>query len=266
LLSGRGFTEQDNNSAPGVAIVSQAVAHSIWPGEDPIGKRITLEDHPKPTEWLTIVGVVDDVKQQGLTKKPDPAIYQPYNQVLRPFFVSHMSFVVRTAANPLSVAAAMRGVLQEVDKDQPVQSIASMADVLATTTAEPWFQARLISVFSLLALLLSGVGIYGVLAYSVTERTHEIGIRMALGAARSDVLRMVVREGMMLGLAGVAIGVAAALATTRVLTSFLFGIQPADPVTLAAVSLLTILVAATASYVPARRATRVDPLVVLRWE
>jgi putative ABC transport system permease protein len=264
LLSGRGFTEHDTNSAPGVAIVSQAVARSIWPGEDPIGKRITLEDHPKPGDWLTIVGVVDDVKQQGLTKKPDPAIYQPYQQALRPFFVSHMTFVVRTAANPLSVAAAMRGVLQEVDMDQPVQSIATMADVLAATTAEPWFQARLISVFSILALLLSGVGIYGVLAYSVTERTHEIGIRMALGAGSADVARMVLRRCLTLATLGVALGMAGAAAVTRVLGAFLFDVKPTDPATFVAVATLLMAVALLAGLLPARRASRVDPLVALR--
>jgi predicted permease len=264
LLSGRGFTELDNNSAPGVAVVSQAVARAIWPGEYPIGKRITMEDHPKPRDWLTIVGVVGDVKQQGLTKKPDPAIYQSYNQAVRPFFVSHMTFVVRTAANPSSVAAAMRGALQEVDKDQPVQSIATMSDVISTTTAEPLFQARLIAVFSILALLLSGVGIYGVLAYSVTERTREIGIRMALGAAKADIARMVFHRSLTLVTAGVALGLAGAVAVTRVLGAFLFDVKPTDPATFVMVATLLAVVALLAGLLPARRAARVDPLVALR--
>jgi predicted permease len=264
LLTGRGFTERDISIAPGVAVVSQAVARSIWPGEDPIGKRITMEDHPKPGDWLTIVGVVDDVKQQGLTKKADPAIYQPYSQVLRPFFLSHMSFVVRTAANPTTVAAAMRGVLQEVDKDQPVQSIAAMADVISTTTAEPRFQARLITVFSMLALLLSAIGIYGVLAYSVTERTHEIGIRMALGAGKADIVRMVIRRSLGLVTAGVAVGMAGAVAVTRVLGNLLFNVKPTDPATFVMVAALLAAVALLAGLLPARRAARVDPLVSLR--
>jgi predicted permease len=264
LLAGRGFTDRDNNSAPGVAIVSQVVARRVWPGEDPIGKRVTLEDHPKPSDWLTIVGVVDDVKQQGLTKTTDPTIYQPLNQVLRPFFLSHMSFVVRTAANPSSVAAAMRGVLQDVDKDQPAQSIMTMTNLIATTTAEPKFQTRLISVFSMLALLLSGVGIYGVLAYSVTERTHEIGIRMALGAGKSDITRMVLQRSLALVTAGVALGMAGALAVTRVLGNFLFEVKPTDPATFVLVATLLAGVALVAGLLPARCAARVDPLVALR--
>jgi predicted permease len=264
LLSGRVFTDQDRGAASGVAIVSQSVARIIWADENPIGRRITMEDHPKPGDWLTIVGVVDDVKQQGLTKKPDPAIYQPYQQVLQLFFLSHMNFVVRTTANSASVAAAMRGVLQQVDKDQPVQSIATMTDVIATTTAEPLFQVRLISVFSMLALLLSAIGIYGVLAYSVTERTHEIGIRMALGAGKSDITRMVLRRSLTLVAAGVALGLAGAVAVTRVLAAFLFNVKPTDPATFGMVATLLAAVALLAGLLPARRAARVDPLVALR--
>jgi putative ABC transport system permease protein len=265
LLSGRSFTEHDNNSAPGVVVISQAVARSVWPGEDPIGKRITMEDRPKSQDWLTVVGVVNDVRQQGLTKSAPPAIYQPYQQVTRPFFLGHMTFVVRTAAN-LPSAAAMRAVLHEVDKDQPAQSISSMADIIATTTAEPWFQTRLISIFSMLALLLSAIGIYGVLAYSVTERTHEIAIRMALGAEKSDITRMVLHRSLLLVTAGVALGIAGALAVTRVLARFLFEVKPTDPATLVMVATLLAAVALMAGLLPARRATHVDPMVALRCE
>jgi predicted permease len=266
LVSGRFFSSRDNLNAPSVAIVSQSVARDLWPGEDPIGKRLTLEDDPAPQDWLTIVGVVDDVRQKSLTDQPHRAIYQPYEQVRRPFFLSHMTFVVRTATDPQSVAAAMRGVLQEVDRSQPVQSIAPMADLISSSTAEPLFQARLISIFSMLALLLSAIGIYGVLAYSITERTREIGIRMAFGAEKSDITRMVLKRSLLLVTAGVVLGVAGAVAMTRVLARFLFEVKPTDPVTFVAVVLLLVVVALLAGLLPARRATRVDPLVALRWD
>jgi putative ABC transport system permease protein len=266
LTSGRFFSERDNASAPSVAIVSQSVSHDFWPNEDPVGKRITLEDNPKPEDWLTVAGVVDDVRQSSLTEHPHRAIYQPYEQVRRPFFLSHMTFVVRAAGDPLSVAAAMRAVLQEVDRSQPVQSIAPMADLVSSSTAEPLFQARLISTFSMLALLLSAIGIYGVLAYSITERTREIGIRMALGAEKSDITRMVLKRSLILVAAGVALGVAGAVAVTRVLARFLFEVKPTDPLTFALVIALLVTVALAAGLVPAWRAARVDPLETLRCE
>jgi predicted permease len=266
LLRGRVFSESDNSDAPGVAIISDSVARGLWPGKDPLGKRITLEDDAKPRDWLTIIGVVDDVRQKSLTDQPHRAIYQPYLQVQRSFFLSHMTFVVRTAESPQNVAADMRAVLQDVDRSQPVQSIDSMTDLISTTTAEPLFQARLISIFSMLALLLSAIGIYGVLAYSMTERTREIGIRMALGAEKSDIAHMILKRSLLLVAAGVALGIASALAVTRVLAKFLFDVKPADPLTFLVVVLLLVAVALLAGLLPARRATRVDPLVALRWE
>jgi len=266
LLNGRFFSERDTANVPGVAIVSESVARGLWPGEDPVGKRITLEEGPKPEDWLTIVGVVDDVRQQSLTVEPHHAIYQPYSQVTRPFFLSHMTFVVRTAASNQSIAAAMRKVLQEVDRSQPVQSISPMTDLISTTTAEPLFQARLISIFSILALSLSAIGIYGVLAYSITERTREIGLRMALGAEKSDITRMILKRSLLLVTAGVALGVAGALAVTRVLAKFLFDVKPTDPATFLAVVALLVVVALLAGLLPARRATRVDPFVALKCE
>ena len=266
LLRGREFTEGDNATAPRVVIVSQSVARSLWPGRDPLGKRISMEDHPKSEDWLTIVGVVDDVKQQGLAKKSDPAIYQPYLQVTRPFFLNHMTFVAETASNPLGVAPGMRGVLREVDKDQPVQSIATMDNLIVATTAEPRFQARLLSVFAIMALALAIVGIYGVLAYSVAQRTHEIGVRMSLGAQTADVLRMLLRGALVLVGGGIVIGAAGALAVTRVLAKFLFDVKPSDPPTFAGVALTLVCAALAACYIPARRAMRVDPMVALRYE
>jgi putative ABC transport system permease protein len=266
LLSGRVFTERDSGSAPRVVVISQSVARTVWPGDNPVGKRIAMEEHPTPQDWLTIVGVVDDVRQQSLTERLHPAIYQPYQQVTGLFSLGHMNFVLRTAANPQHVASAMRGVIQEVDRSQPAPAIATMTDLIATTTAEPWFQARLISIFSVLALLLSAIGVYGVLAYSVTERTREIGIRMALGAEKSDITGMIAKRSLILVTMGVALGVAGALAVTRVLAKFLFDVKPTDPATFLTVAALLAAVALLAGLLPARRATRVDPLVALRWE
>ncbi|HET9180433.1 MAG TPA: ABC transporter permease [Terriglobia bacterium] len=265
LLRGREFTEEDTATAPGVVIVSESVARTLWPGKDPIGKRISMEDEPGPKDWLTVVGIVGDIKQQGLAKKSEPAIYQPYSQAANPFFLSHMTFVVRTALPPESVAGSLRAVLRNVDKNQPV-SIASMNSVIAVTTAEPRFQTRLLTTFALMALVLTIVGIYGVLAYSVAQRTHEIGIRVALGAQKRDVLGMVIGQGLKLALIGVAIGVAGALALTRFLASLLYGVKPTDPLTFVAVSLTLIAVALVACYIPARRAAKVDPMVALRYE
>lgn len=264
FLRGRGFTDQDNSGAPGVVIISQSVARTLWPGQDPIGQRLTMEDEPKPKDWLTLIGIVDDVRQR-LTGRPLAAIYQPYQQVTRPFFLSHMSFVVRTAKQPQSVAAGMREVLHDVDKYQPV-SISALTDLADASTAETWFQARLISTFSILALLLAAIGIYGVLAYAVTERTREIGIRMALGAKKSDVLFMLLKRTLLLVMAGVAIGGCGSLVLTRVLGKFLFEVKPNDPATFLSGAAILALTGMIAGLLPAQRATRVDPVVALRSE
>jgi putative ABC transport system permease protein len=266
LLRGRDFTERDNADAPGVVIISHSVAQRLWPNEDPIGTRISMDDHPKPEDWLTIVGVVDDVRQQGLTKKPDPAVYRPYLQVKYPFFLQHVTFVLRTTSDPVSLAPAMRAAFHEVDKDQPAQSIATMQELVAATTAEPRFQARLLGAFSLLALVLATLGIYGVLAYSVAQRTREIGIRMALGAETGDVIGMVLRRTAALAGAGILLGAGGALALTRVLARFLFEVKPTDPATFLTVAFGLAAVAMAAGFIPARRATRIDPAVSLRYE
>jgi putative ABC transport system permease protein len=265
LLQGRVFTRQDNSGAAGVAIVSQSVARTLWPGEDPLGKKMTMEDEPKPQDWLTIVGVVDDIRQQSLSDAPQPAIYQPLEQVTRPFFLSHVSYVVRTAQSPLSVAASMRGALYQVDKNQPA-SIMSLNDLATATTAETWFQTRLISAFSILALFLAAIGIYGVLAYAITERTREIGIRMALGAQQSDVALMLLKRTLLLVGAGLVVGGSGALLLTRVLGKFLFEVRPTDPATFVSVAAILALTGIIAGLLPAWRATRVDPVVALRWE
>jgi len=266
LIRGRDFTARDDGKGAGVAVVSRTVARLISPSEEAVGRRITLETHPKPEDWATVVGVVDDVKQWGPSQPAHMAIYRPYLQVKKALFLSHMTYTVRTESDPLALAPALRGVLRSVDRNQPAQSIASMGDVMAAATAEPGFQARLLGAFAGLALLLSLVGTYGVLAYSVAQQTHEIGLRMALGARRRAVMWMVIRRTLVLGGLGVAIGTMGALWAGRLLATFLFEIQPTDPATFVFVALMILLAALAAGFVPARRATLVDPLIALRHE
>jgi putative ABC transport system permease protein len=266
LLRGRDFSASDNARSPAVAIVSKSVARCLWPGEDPIGKRLSEEDHPTPKDWVTVVGVVEDVKQVGMADKPRDTVYQPLAQIDRPYWLSHVDFVVRSASDSTKLAGAMRAVVRGVDKDQPVQTVATMQTLIDASTAEQQFQTRLLGAFSMLALLLAAVGIYGVLAYSVAQRTHEIGIRMALGAEARDVLRMVLRRTLVLAGLGVVIGAVVALAVTRVLAKFLFEVKPSDPATFLAVAVLLSGVALGAGWIPARRATKVDPMEALRYE
>lgn len=266
VLRGREFTGQDDARAPGVAIVSRSFAQRFWPGADPVGRRISMEDHPEAADWLTVVGVVEDVRQERLTQGPVAAIYLPYRQVTGTYSLSHMSFVARTDAAPGAYASAMRAALRDIDPDQPAQEVAPLETLTATQRLGPLFQTRLLAVFSLLALVLAAVGIYGLLAYAVVERTHEIGIRMALGAATGRVVRMILARTLLLAGLGVILGAGGALALTRVLSSFLFDTSPTDPVTFCTVAALLIAVAVVAGLVPARRASRVDPVLALRAE
>jgi putative ABC transport system permease protein len=266
-LRGRSFNDRDTEKSPGVAVVSQSVAKMAWGDEDPIGKRVTLEDHPKLQDWLTVVGVVDDVKQQNLAEKaPVPAVYQPLTQVTRPFFLYHMAYVVRANGNASALVGLMRSRFHELDPNQPIQLISSMDDLVSATTAEPRFYSRMLGSFSAIALLLASLGVYGVMAYSVAQRTREIGIRVALGAQRADIFRSVMTRSVLLVSSGVVIGLAGAYGVTRVLQKLLFDVTPTDASTFTAVSVLLIFVALFATYVPARRATHVDPMVALRYE
>ena len=266
LLKGRDFTDRDTASSEGVAIVSQSVARQVWPGEDPIGKRISNVDDPKAQDWLTVVGVVNDIRQQAVTQEPEEAVYQCYRQAGNPLSLAQMTFVLRTAADPAALDPAVRAALREIDPDQPALMVATMTDLISGNEAEPLFQTRLLGVFSGLALILAAVGIYGVLAYAVTERTREIGIRVALGAQAGTVLGMVLRRTLALTAAGVVLGLAGSLAATRVLAKFLFEVKPADPETLILTIALLGAVALAAGWIPARRAVRVDPAVALRYE
>jgi len=267
LLRGRTFDPRDTEGSAPVAVIGNSVAKSTWGDEDPIGKRITLEDHPKPNDWLTVVGVVDDVKQQELAEKsPLPVVYQPLSQVTRPFFLFHVAYVVRATGNPTLLAGMMRARFREVNHEQPIQLIAPLEDLISATTAQPRFYSRMLGSFSALALLLAGLGIYGVIAYSVVQRTREIGIRVALGAQAGDIFRSVILKSAVLVSIGVAIGIAGALGVTRVLKTLLFEVKPTDLATYVSVSAIMFLIALLASYIPARRATTVDPMVALRYE
>jgi putative ABC transport system permease protein len=263
---GRAFSERDRIDAVPVVIISQSIARRLWPRGDAVGKRLTVVDTPGPGDWLTIVGVVGDVVQEGVTSKADAAVYQPIAQTAQPFFLNHVTFVVRPSGDSPAIAPAMRQVLRAADPGLPLRSVESMRDLIDETILAPRFQSRMLLTFSVLAMALSVVGIYGVLASGVAQRFHEIGLRIALGAPPSRVVGQVLRRTAALTVPGLLIGVVASLALTRVLATYLFQITPTDPATFAAVTFLIAAVALCASYVPARRASRVDPLVALRAE
>ena len=259
LSKGREFSESDNAEAPPVGIINEEMARRYWPDEDPIGKRLKI-DQGDP--WMEIVGVVADVKHLGLDSQSRTELYVPYFKDPWPF----MTIVVRRGPGSAGLANAMRSEVWTVDKDLPVPDIKPMEQLLADSVARRRFNMLLLGLFGAVALVLAAVGIYGVMSYSVTQRTREIGIRMALGAKRSDVLKLVVGQGMTLALIGVGIGLAAAFALTRVLTSLLFAVGATDPATFVIISVLLAGVALAACLVPARRATKVDPMTALRYE
>ncbi|MBI1941984.1 MAG: ABC transporter permease [Acidobacteria bacterium] len=263
LLRGRFFTDQDAPGALDVAIVNEELARQRWPGQDPIGKRFRVGRNIK-LPWLLVVGVVGNVRSQWPTPDYFAEIYVPYTQY--PWLVYPRNLVVRTVSNPTTVAAAIRDGVTALDRDQPVSNIRTLDQLAAQAVGQQRFAMVLLGLFAALALVLATVGVYGVMSYSVERRTHEIGIRMALGADRKKVLRLVIAQGFILTLAGVVIGVSGALALTRFLESLLFGVEPTDPLTFVLVSILLTSVALLACYIPARRATKVDPMVALRHE
>ncbi len=262
LLKGRGFTDRDDQTSPGVVIVSESWARRFFPNEYPIDKRIKLGGRDSTRPWLSIVGIAGDVHDTALESNARPCVYIPYPQ----FPSSGMTLVVRAAIDPKALIPAIRDEVWAVDKDQPLTDVKTMDQYVADSVSPRRFNAMLLAIFASLALVLASVGIYGVMAYAVTQRTHEVGIRVALGAQPSDVIKLVVGRGMAPVVAGVAIGLAGALALTRVMTSLLYGVSATDPLTFAVVSVLLVAVALLASYIPARRATKVDPMVALRCE
>ena len=259
LLKGRDFSDRDNKNAPKVAVINSELARIYFSAEEPVGKRITFDDGGS---WLSISGVVDDVKQLGLDSTAKPEVYFPYQQATSP----SMSVVVRTASNPLNQVAAIKSQIQEIDKDLPIADVNTMGQLLSESVSGRRFNMLLLTVFAIVALVLAAVGIYGVMSYSVSQRTHEIGIRMALGAQTSEVLKLVVGQGMLLAVAGLAVGVVASLFLTQLMSTMLFGVTATDPVTFIAVSVILAGVALAACFVPARRAAKVDPMVALRYE
>ncbi|HEY3026117.1 MAG TPA: ABC transporter permease [Pyrinomonadaceae bacterium] len=260
LITGRAFTEQDTEKTPKVLIINETMARRLWPGESPVGRRITIwRDEKFPRE---IVGVVGETKP-SLDADAGPQMYVPYAQDSS---WSGMSLVIRTNGDPSSMTAAMRNEIRALDKGIPVFNVRTMNDVLATSVAPRRAPVLLLSAFAGVALLLAMIGIYGVTAYYVTQRTQEIGIRMALGAQMSDVLKLVLKSGMAMAVIGIATGLVGAFALTRLMSSLLYGVKPTDVVTFALVSLCLLVTALIACYIPARRATKVDPLVALRYE
>jgi len=264
VLRGRPFDNTDRAGSPGAVIISESVARKFWPAGDAVGKRISFSDKPTARDWFTIVGVVNDVVQQDISSPRDAAIYQPLAQSQVAGWLTRGSYLVHRVAPAASVAPAMREAIRSIDPSLPVEQVFELRDAIGWTIQAPRFAARLLASFSLLALGLALIGIYGVLAYSVAQRAHEIGVRMALGATPGVVAGMILRRTLMLAVPGLAIGVAAAAALTRVLANFLFHVQPTDPATFASVTGLFAVVALGAAYLPARRAARVDPLSALR--
>lgn len=266
LLRGRSFADADRPGQPPVVIVSESIARHFWPGVDALGKRMALVDRPKAEDWLTVIGVVEDARHDPFQLTRTQAVYQPYVQVSNRFFVGYMTFLVRTVGDPVQAAPMMRAALARIDANEAPQAITTLEAVIDRTVAEPKFQARVLTVFSLAALLLAAIGLYGVLASSVLERRSEIGIRMVLGADGASVVRMIARHTLILCGIGIAIGLAASLAAADVLASLLFNVTPRDTTTFAIAVSVLVAAAILAAVVPARRASRLDPVVVLRAE
>jgi len=262
LASGRMFTDYDSKDHPLVVVINEALARGFFSNEDPIGKRLKFSKPEVEDDWITIVGVVKNEKLEGLAAEVKPEVYQPFPQSANDF----VNLVVRTETDPRALTTAVRREISALDKDVPIFNITTMKEVLYESVARERFTVLLLTIFAGVALILSAVGIYGVMSYAVTQRTHEIGIRMALGANTTDVLRLVVRQGIKLTLAGIGAGIAGAFALTRLMENLLFGVGATDPLTFTVISVLLTFVALLACWLPARRAAKVDPMIALRYE
>ena len=269
LVRGRDFNQFDTVSAPWIAIVNEAAARTFWKNEDPIGQRITLDIDETPRQ---IVGIVKDVKHYAIRESANPQVYVPHVQQPVRYWANrsrgrlHMSFIVRAEGKSPDWGAAFSQAVAEVDKTMPVYAVKPMREYVTANAGDTRLYMVPLSVFAGVALLLAAIGVYGVVSYSATQRTHEIGVRMALGARQWDAVRLVVVQGAKLAAAGLALGLALSFALTRVLKSQLYGVTATDPATFISISLVLVVIALAASYVPARRASRIDPAVALRHE
>ena len=261
IIRGRDFTDQDKGDTKYVVVIGEKTAQHFWPGQDPIGKRLKPGTTTSDAPWREVIGVVKDVRQNDFVAQPKMQAYFSYRQLKD---LAPNALVIRTTIEPMSLATSVRNAIWAVDKDQPVADIDTMDHIVSGAVARQRFSMLLLGLFAGLALILAAVGIYGVMSYSVAQRTREIGIRMALGAQRGDVLRMTVKQGLKLVGLGLLIGLIAAFLVTRVMASLLFGITATDPVTFLGISLILMAVAILASYIPALRATKVDPMIALR--
>jgi predicted permease len=262
LIRGRYFDDRDTLETPFVAIIDETMARKWWPNEDPIGKRVWVyENDPRGNKrWREIVGIVGHVKREGLDQEASVQYYLPHRQSP----TENVILSVRTDAEPESMTTAVRGVIQSADKELPVYSVGTMEQLMADSTSQRRFATILLGIFALVALILAAVGLFGVMSYTVAQRTHEIGIRVALGAQTLDVVKLIIRQGMTLVLTGAVIGLMAAFGLTRLMKSLLFGIGETDTTTFVIIPLLLVVVAMLACYIPARRATKVDPMIALR--
>jgi predicted permease len=258
LIAGRAFTDRDRPPAPAAMLINTSLARRYFSGTDPIGKRIRFDEDSD--EWMTIVGIVADSRNMGLDEAPAPQLFLPMHVFPLPF----MNVVARSPAGIAGVASAVKSEVRAIDPELPIDTVRPLNELVHESVAEPRFQAVLLGGFALTALLLAAIGVYGLISYSVAQRTREIGIRVALGATSRQVVGPIVREGMTLALAGVLLGAVGAFAATRTIESLLFGVAPTDPLTFGAVSGLLLAVAFVASYIPSRRALRIDPLTALR--
>jgi putative ABC transport system permease protein len=266
LLQGRHFTPQDNERSIPVVIVNETMARQYWPGQNVLGRRLKLGDPQEDIPWLEVIGVVADVRQMGLDEPVKAEMYLPYQQVTtQPWFMPR-DLAIRTSGDPTALVGAVRQAIQAVDPDQPISNVATMSELLGEEAAQRRTGMIMLVAFSVLALLLSAIGIYGVLAYFVTQHTSEIGVRMALGASQRNILLMILKRGTSLTLLGVAVGLIVAFAVTRLMSSLLFEVKAVDPLTFALAPVVIGIAAFCASLIPARRAIKVDPLVALRYE